>query len=314
MKFIDIVCYLAFYPFVKQSLVIFCMGMYIILKRSRQVRYQGATYLSGIREKKKISSFELNQVARAEIKSSRKWLYRVGGVAALVIPLMYIITGVIVVRGYSAGPFPTSVAEWFAVFQDDWLTGLFYLGFADIIITVASGLMSLALYFALRRVNWTCMIIAIPFVFVGIAVYLTSNTAFTMLSLSSQYAASSVAQRAMFLAAGQATIAITEGTGGLLGMALVWVASLMMSAVMLRSKIFSKVTAWVGIPAFLLLLASIPFGGYTNMTPRGPVLTAIIYVLNYGGGLLSMVWYILVGLRLLKLGRLEGNIRLESTV
>ena len=260
------------------------------------------------------SSSQMNQVTDAETADSRwKWLHIVGGVAALVIPLMYITTGVIVVRGYSTGPFPTNVTEWFAVFKDDWLTGLFYLGFADIIITIASGPMSLALYFALRRVSRTCMIIATPFVFVGIAVYLTSNISFAMLSLSSQYAAATEAQKPMFLAAGQATLAVTEGTGGLLGMALVWVAGLIMSAVMLRSKTFGKVIAYVGILAFVLLLAAVPFGGYTEVTPRGPVLTVMIYVLNFGGGLLSMVWYILVGLRLLKLGRLEGKARSELT-
>lgn len=254
-----------------------------------------------------MSQLKLNQVTDAEADYRWRWLYKVGGVTALLIPVMYLVTASIVLPAYR-DPFPTNVTEWFTVFQNDWLTGLFFLGFADIVITIASGPMSLALYTALRRVNRTCMAIATPFAFVGIAVYLATNTAFAMLSLSSQYAAAtSEAQRAVFLAAGQATLAVTEGTGGYTGMALVLVAGLIMSAVMLQSKSFGKVTAWVGILAFVLLLTTVPFGGYAEVTPRGPVLTAIIYASNYGGGLLSLVWYILVGLRLLQLGRLAGK-------
>jgi hypothetical protein len=48
--------------------------------------------------------------------------------------------------------------------------------------------MFLALYAALRRANKSYMAIAMTLGFVGIAVYFASNTAFSMLSLSDQYA------------------------------------------------------------------------------------------------------------------------------
>ena len=236
-------------------------------------------------------------------------LYRIGGAAALICALMYVIALGIYIPANRAGPPPGTVPEWFTLFQTNPLTGLFFLGLADIVIMVLWGPMSLALYAALKQSNKTWSLIATAFVFVGMAVYLATNTAFSMLSLSHQYAAATTeAQKSVVLAAGQAVIAVSEGTGGqYTGMPLAWLAGLIFSAVMLRSKAFSKATAWVGILGLGLLVASMPFAGYTTTGPTTAVVSAIIAVTYIGGGLLSLAWYILVGLRLLKLGQPEGK-------
>jgi hypothetical protein len=236
-------------------------------------------------------------------------LYKIGGAAALICALMYLITLGIYIPAYRAGPPPGTVLEWFTLFQTHPLTGLFFLGLADIVIMILWGPMSLALYAALKQCNKTWAMIATTFVFVGMAVYLATNTAFSMLSLSHQYAAATTeAEKSIVLAAGQAMLAVSEGTGGqYTGMSLAWLAGLIISAVMLRSKDFSKATAWVGILGLGLLLASMPFAGYTTTGPTAAIESAIIAVTYIGGGLLSLAWYVLVGLRLLKLGQLEGK-------
>ena len=236
-------------------------------------------------------------------------LYRIGGAAALICALMYVIALGIYIPANRAGPPPGTVPEWFTLFQTNPLTGLFFLGLADIVIMVLWGPMSLALYAALKQSNKTWSLIATAFVFVGMAVYLATNTAFSMLSLSHQYAAATTeAQKSVVLAAGQAMLAVSEGTGGqYTGMPLVWLAGLIISVVMLRSKAFSKATAWVGILGLGLLVASMPFAGYTTTGTTTAVVSAIIAVTYIGGGLLSLAWYILVGLRLLKLGQPEGK-------
>jgi hypothetical protein len=196
------------------------------------------------------------------------------------------------------------VLEWFTLLQTKPLTGLFFLGLADIGIMILWGPMSLALYAALRQASRTWSTIATAFVFVGMAVYLATNTAFSMLSLSHKYAAAATeAERSAVLAAGQAMLAVSEGTGGqYAGMPLAWLAGLVLSIVMLRSKDFGKATAWAGILGLGLLVASMPFAGYTTAGPTTAVRSAIVAVTYIGGGLLSLAWYILVGLRLLKLG------------
>jgi len=234
--------------------------------------------------------------------------YRIGGIAALLCALMYLIALGIYIPAYRAGPPPGTTLEWFTLFQTNPLTGLFFLGAADIVIMILWGPMSLALYAAIKQSNQTWTLLATTFVFVGMAVYLATNTAFSIFSLSHKYAAATTeAEKLVVLAAGQALIAVSEGTGGqYVGMPLVWVAGLVLSVVMLRSKAFGKTTAWVGILGLGLLAASVPFVGYTTTGTTTAVVSAIVAVTYIGGGLLSLAWYILVGLRLLKLEQLEG--------
>ena len=84
---------------------------------------------------------------------------------------------------------PSTVIDWFTLLQNNRLLGLSLLNLFDIVDYALVGLMFLALYVALRRANGSYMAIATILGFVGIAVYFASNTAFSMLSLSDQYAA-----------------------------------------------------------------------------------------------------------------------------
>ena len=88
------------------------------------------------------------------------------------------------------------------------------------------------------------MTLATALGFLGIAVYLASNQAFSMLSLSDQYAAATTdAQRSMFLAAGRRYLRIIDPDvlgPGAIGFFLVTLAGLIFSIVMLRSSIFAK--------------------------------------------------------------------------
>jgi hypothetical protein len=150
-------------------------------------------------------------------------------------------------------PPPSTVIGYFTLFQNNKLVGLLDLDLLSLADYALMGLMFLALYVALRRTSQSWMTIAAALAFVGIAVYFASNTAFNMLSLSDQYAAATTdAQRSMLLAAGQAMLAIYQGTAFDVSYVLVSVAPLIMSVVMLRSNVFSKATAYVGILANIL--------------------------------------------------------------
>jgi hypothetical protein len=241
--------------------------------------------------------------------SIRNSLYRIGGVAALICALLYVVSLGVYVTAYRVAPPPATVLEWFKLFQTNPFTGLFFLGLADIVIMILWGPLALAIYDALGQSGKTWARVAIAFAFVGIAVYLATNTAFSMLSLSDKYAvAVSETDKTAILAAGQALISISEGTGGqYAGMPLVWLAGLILSVIMLRNNSFSKSIAWAGILGLGLLVASMPFAGYTTTGPTSTGVKVIIAVTYIGGGLLSLAWYILVGLKLIKWGRLKGN-------
>ncbi len=230
-------------------------------------------------------------------------LYRIGGAAAWLCAAMYLITMAVYLPAYRAGPPPTTVLEWFTLFQTSPLTGLFFLGLADVVIMILWGPMSLALYTALHPSNKTWALIATTCIFVGMAVYLATNISFSMLSLSQQYAvAVTPADKSVLLAAGQTMLAVSQGTGGqYAGMPLAWLGGLILSVVMLQSKAFGKLPAWAGILGLVSLEVTIPFSSYTTGPAAGSALEAAVIAFTMIGGLLSLAWYILVGLDLWKL-------------
>jgi hypothetical protein len=132
------------------------------------------------------------------------------------------------------------------------------------------------------------MAIATILGFIAIAVYFATNQAFSMLYLSSQYASATTdAQRSLFLAAGQATLAVSQGSGWYVFSVLGSVAPLIVSVVMLRSNIFSKATAYTGILGSVIGLAFF-------------VPTIGVYLLLISAVIL-LVWFILIARRLLQL-------------
>lgn len=228
-----------------------------------------------------------------------KGLYKVGGAAAL-------IAGVIFRRNLGAeisllgAHVPGSVIDWFALLQNNRILGFAFLNFFDVVDYALVGLMFLALCAALRQANKSALAIAMACGFVGITAYFASNTAFSMFSLSNQYAAATNdAQRSMLLAAGQAVLAINQGTGIYLSLLLQAIAGLILSVVMLRSVIFSRGTAYLGILASAFDLA------YCITVAFVPAIDDDLIAICTlpAAGLFLMIWHILIGLRLFQLGR-----------
>jgi len=239
------------------------------------------------------------------VDPSWKNLYRVGAAAALIAALVFRRNIGAEITLFTGQAPPNTVVGWFTLLHDNSLLGLSFLNVFDIVDYALVGLMFLALYVELRRTNKSFMFIATALGLAGIVVYFISNTTFSMLSLSNQYASATTdAQRSMLLVAGQAVLAngnpgaIYQGTGVYTSFFFLAVADLIISAVMLRSNIFSKVTAYVGILAsafdlaYCITLAFLP---------------AIDVFLLSASGLLLMIWHILIGRRLYQLGRSRQN-------
>jgi hypothetical protein len=212
----------------------------------------------------------LNQLTDAETAESRwNWLYRIAGAAALIVLALFLI-GIIGI--ITVGPRPTTTNGWFTPFQDNWLIVLFKLnaGFSgvqpdslhvlnllDIAIMALFGTMFLALYVALRHTNKIWSAVAASLPFLGIAVFLITSTA---------------------------------GRSGLL------VGGLIISTVMLRSNIFSKVSAYAGIVASTLLFFAGDIG--TAIFSSSNIIAILIGI----GYVLWMIWFFLIGQRLFQLG------------
>ena len=187
------------------------------------------------REALPVSQKPMNVSPAAIADAPWKPLYQVGAAAALLVVLLYVIQIIVLVLS----PPPNTVIGYFTLFHKNALLGLLDLDLLSIADYVLFVPMFIALSIALRRISPSFMAIATALGLVGIATYLASNTAFEMLSLSSQYAAATTdAQRSLLVASGQAMLAIYQGTAFDVSYVLLAVAPLIISVVMLRSKSF----------------------------------------------------------------------------
>jgi hypothetical protein len=167
---------------------------------------------------------------------------------------------------------PDSVVGWFTLLQTNSLLGLSYLNFFDLINYALVAVVFVALYVALRQTSKPAMACATIFGFVGVAVYFASNSALSMLSLSSQYThAATETQKAALITAGQAALsvgfdhnAVYPSAGIFASLLCIALAGLIISAVMLKSRLFGKAVAYVGLLAaafdltYLVGLAFVP--------------------------------------------------------
>jgi hypothetical protein len=129
------------------------------------------------------------------------WLYKLGGAAALfgvaIIPVQMIV--------FVAWGQPQTALGWFTLFEDNKLGGLLAFELLFVVNAALGIATTLALYIALRRVSESLMAIALALGLLEAVAFIMARPALEMLYLSERYAAATTdAQRAMFLAAGEA--------------------------------------------------------------------------------------------------------------
>ena len=236
------------------------------------------------------SSNQASHVVNADYEDSR-WnsLYKIGGAAAIAVLLFIPIQMVI----FLVWPPPNAVLEWFRLFQDNAIVGLLDLDLLLIVDYALMGVTFIALWAALRRASQSLMAIALISEIVGVTTYFASTVAFEMLSLSNLYtAATTDAERSKFLAAGQGMIATWQGTAFNVSYILGAIALLLVSIVMLRSHVFSKTTAYVGLVASIMMFVP-PTAGIVGLY------LSIVSLLP------TILWLILISRKLFQWGRLQ---------
>jgi hypothetical protein len=228
--------------------------------------------------------------AREAESTDPRWriLYRLAGAGAL-ISAVFIPLQVLVFIIWPP-PLDGTAADWFELFADNRMVGLLDLDLLLVADNVFLVPILLALYVLLRHDSESVMVIATALGFLGIVFFITSNPAFEMLSLSDRYAAATTeADRATFLAAGEAMLATWEGTAFHMYYILGSIAGIAIGIVMVRSVVFSYLAGWMAI-----LGNSVGLGLYLP--------TVGVYISVFSVVFLE-VWYILIARRLLQLGR-----------
>jgi len=219
-------------------------------------------------------------------------LYKIGSAAAWVMVVITLAQFVVFV--VAPPPLEGSATDWFALFQESALSGL--LGFESLLVIYAllSVLVSVALFAALRPYGQSLTTIFLVLSIIGGIAFVVARPALEMLSLSNQYSAATTdAQRAAFLAAGEAMVAHFHGTAFQISYILGSIAGFLIAAVMLRSGIFSKTTAYLRIGSSVF-----DFGIFIPGVGLYISLLSVVFLL---------VFNILVARRLFQLSRAAGK-------
>ncbi|MCL5438658.1 MAG: DUF4386 domain-containing protein [Patescibacteria group bacterium] len=219
-----------------------------------------------------------------------KPLLKVTGFTLYTIVFLVIIQIVV----YVVSPPPKDVIGFFNLFQKNTILGLLSLDAIMFIDWILQIPLFLTLYILLKRKNESYTLLATTLGLVGIAIYFSSGVAFEMLSLSNQYIiATTEVQKTALLSAGQMFLATYQGTAFNASYVLVAIALLIDSVTMLKSELFSKTTAYIGIGMGILMLVP-------------PTVGIIGLIMSFLSLIPMMVWFIIVGRRLFQLSKITS--------
>lgn len=221
-----------------------------------------------------------------------KMLYKTGGVICYILLSYSLIT--LFVMSLIGGP-PLTAGESFSILQENPFKGILRLDLLTVFVIPLYYLLFFSLYIVLKETNPTLMIISIILAFAGITLFLSAPSVFSYLDLSNKfYAASTEEERSRFLAAGEAIISsdIWHGTAPRIGGLMMQSGWVMISFLMLKDQTFSKLAAITGIVTHGLDLIHIVAGFF---------IPAVGDILMFVAGPLYLLWFPLIGTRLIRL-------------
>jgi hypothetical protein len=239
-----------------------------------------------------MSGQEQKMLANA-VDSNWKWLYRVGGICALLLGTGYIIMiglyapigvppkGAEALLTYLAG----STRTWWGILGLSVLTDFLFIPFA------------LALYLALKGINRGAMLVAtscvVLFVVLDLAVTWTNYA--SLITLSRDYTgATNDAQKAAIVAAARYPSAVLESTLFAVYVIVVPAVGILITGLVMLKGVFSKTTAYLGLGSGILSIVSVV----------GPLFVGFFSQSIIIASGLTTLWVFLAGYRLYRLGQL----------
>jgi hypothetical protein len=185
-----------------------------------------------------------------------KGLYKIAGVAAVISELV-ILLGIITYFIYPYTPGKDSTESILQLLQTDPLGGLISLDIFLFIGNLFSVALFLVLYVSLRQVDESVALVALVIGLIGAALLIPARPILELFHLSNAYSgAVTESEKSQILAAGTTLLAQFDGIGWYMNTLLGGLSLLASSFLMLRSDLFSKATAYVGIATNLVWLLS----------------------------------------------------------
>jgi hypothetical protein len=221
-----------------------------------------------------------------------KRMYRWGAISAFALVVGYLIITALYIPVYPVPDTGQAMLEylngktsvWWAIMGVSALTDFLY------------ALVALSLYQALKGINRDAMVVATGFMalFVVLELAISWPNYAALLTLSEGYAAATTdLQRATYVAAATYSTAVLNSTVPKVYAILLPALGTLGIGLVMRKGIFNKAAAILGVIVGVLGILSVV----------GPLLTSALDATIILTSLLTTVWFLLVGLRLYKLGR-----------
>ena len=212
-------------------------------------------------------------------------LYKIAGVAALLIVLIIPVQVVI----FSIFPPPAEPIGFIELFHQNWLLGLLSL---DLLYYLNNGLLALfylGLFAALRKLDFTNMLIALIIGLIGITVYYVSSIGFEMLALSKQYyQTDSIEYKQQLISVAYGLILRYKGTAFDVYYIFNAIALLLFAKVMFKSKEFGKLAAIWGLIAGIFMLIPSTAGTIGLIFSLVSLIPWIVFSIIVGRKMLNM--------------------------
>lgn len=187
-----------------------------------------------------------------EIDSRWMDLYRIGSIGCLLVAFLVLVA----IVAYFIWPYTAmdeSAKQIFQLLNDDLLGGLISLDMIMLFIMLINIIPILAIYASIRQANESYALIALVLQLIGVAAVIAARPLVEMSVLSDAYAqATTETERGYFLAAGEAFRTVFDGTAWAVQTTLFMIAGFINSTLFLKSTIYSRLTAWIGIVMSLL--------------------------------------------------------------
>ena len=239
----------------------------------------------------------MNVAMSDRVEAESNGLCRLGALAGVILLIYSLLTMVILIL---VGGQPATAQECFELIQKNLPIALLRLDILTIVAMPVFCLLYAGLYCALQEDCRLLAVISCASAFVGVTLVLSNASAFSLVYLRNQYtAATTEARKTLLLAAGEAVISVDmwHGSAAKIGGLLLQLAGVLISWAMLRTSVFSRGIAYLGLVTHGLDLAHILIGFFSP--------TAAVIAMAAAGPL-YLFWLPLVARRLYQLGRANG--------
>lgn len=236
----------------------------------------------------------MNSLSYPSDKASRI-IYRAGGITAIIF-ILYSIASILIMALIKDG-YPKTAVECFEMLNGSRFVALLRLDIVSVIVLPLYYILFYSLFQALKNDNELLAKISLFCTLAGVTIFLSSINISSILILGDKYNhATSPEIKQQLLAAGEGMLAsdMWVNTASITRAILIESGAVLFSLIMLKTSVFNKATGWTGILTHGFDLSSVLIGIFF------PAIKNIFIMI---AGPLYIVWFVLLSIRLIQLGK-----------